>query len=170
MCSKYVASYIIEFTEVEVNVKFRSFCLLFMVSFIFGGFYSAYAYKNSMSFNGLKADYLRKPHYMPDVIGRNGGTVQSGIVKTTYSVQQWSIVTNGDRKILFAVSDQDGSPVSGITWLSYSNTGGLIDVCDSNCMMSLPTSETTMKFAVAAKLALPWTQATVKTGLWVIDN
>lgn len=151
-------------------MKFKYFCLLFVFSFIFGGFYSVYAYKSSMSFNGLKADFLGQPHYMPDVIGRNGGAVESGMVKTTYSVQQWSIVTNDSRSILFAVADQDGNPVSGISWLSYSNTGGLIDVCDSNCMMSLPTSETTMTFAVAAKLSLPWTQASVKTGLWVIDN
>ena len=151
--------------------KFKCFLLLFIATFVIGGFYSASAYTTSRSLVGLKADFLGEPHYIPDIIGRNGATPQAGVTKTNFSVQKWSMTIKDDRKILVAVTNQYGTVVSGNNWFTVNGTtGGLVDVPNSSGMISAPSSETGHTFAVAAKLSLPWVQAEVSSGTWVIDN
>lgn len=76
-----------------------------------------------------------------------------------------------DRKILVAVTNQYGTVMSGNNWFTVNGTtGGLVDVPNSSGMISAPSSETRHTFAVAAKLSLPWVQAEVSSGTWVIDN
>ena len=46
----------------------------------------------------------------------------------------------------------------------------LMEQLEDSGMISAPSSETGHTFAVAAKLSLPWVQAEVSSGTWVIDN
>ena len=151
--------------------KFKVFLLLFFISFAVGGFYSANAYTTSRSLTGLKADFMGEPHYIPDVIGRGGATPQAGVTKLNYGTQQWKMTIADDRTILVILTNQDGDSMSGNNWFSViGTTNGFVDVPNGGGMASAPTSVTGHTFATAAKLGLPWVQAKVSSGTWIIDN
>lgn len=149
--------------------KIKIFLLVFVFTFIIGGFNLASAFTTSRNLSGLKADYLGSPHYTPDVIGRNG-TAKSGITKITYSKQKASLNVKDSRTILVTVANEKGEGMTD-TWLSVAGTtNGYATFKGSSSLMEGATADTGIKFAFAAKLAMPWTQAEVSSGTWVIDE
>ena len=151
--------------------KPKIFILLFCISFIMGGTNIINAYTQTKSLKGLKADFLGQPHYIPDVIGRNGGKEEEGMTKTTFSIQKVNATIKDDRSVLFAVTDENGGVASGNNWQSIlGTTDGYAELGNPNGQISAPTSMTGLKFAAASKLALPWTQAEFSSGTWVIDD
>ncbi len=151
--------------------KVKLFFTIFFITFAVGGFYSANAYTTSRSLTGLKADFLGEPHYIPNIIGRDGETPQEGVTKLDWGTQQWKMTIADDRTILVALTNQDGASMSGYSWYSVvGTTNGFVNIPNSDGLASAPTSITGNTFATAAKLGLPWVQAKVSSGTWIIDN
>lgn len=69
-----------------------------------------------------------------------------------------------------AITSEKGAILSGNAWKEINgSTNGFEDIPNKDGLISTPTATNGIKFAAAAKLALPWTQAEISSGTWIID-
>ena len=146
--------------------KYKLLLIAFVCTFAIGGFNLVSAYSQSRSISGLKADFLGSPHYSPDVIGRDG-TAKSGISKNNDGAQGANITVKNNRTIGVAVSDESGSIVTE-KWYTITGTTNGDKTFGSTSYLNSGTGVTGVKFAFAAKLLAPWTQAEIQSGTWII--
>ncbi len=146
--------------------NYKLLLIVFVCTFAIGGFNFASAYTQSRSVSGLKADFLGEPHYSPDVIGRNG-SAKAGITKNDDGAQGANLTISGSRTIGVAVSNEQGEIVTERWYSIDGSTNGNKKFGDATYLNSA-TAVTGVKFAFAAKLLAPWTQAQISSGTWII--